>query len=179
MSHIHSLSAMIGNDREWSPITFRSPYHCPKEIIFLLWNWIPTLCIVILWLLYQNDFFSLEYMYVKIGRYLFFYFLQLYCPLECECHCYYPLSGMASYLESIVLRHLQLPHLRLSTAPTLPENTNDKNNGISLKVLLCNMFFTLCSKLGRYVKNTHIKVKLFSKPTHILQPFPTKKQASD
>ena len=118
-------------------------------------------------------------MYVKIGRYLFFYFLQLYCPLECECHCYYPLSGMASYLESIVLRHLQLPHLRLSTAPTLPENTNDKNNGISLKVLLCNMFFTLCSKLGRYVKNTHIKVKLFSKPTHILQLFPTKKQASD
>ena len=118
-------------------------------------------------------------MYVKIGRYLFFYFLQLYCPLECECHCYYPLSGMASYLESIVLRHLQLPHLRLSTAPTLPENTNDKNNGISLKVLLCNMFFTLCSKLGRYVKNTHIKVKLFSKPTHILQLFPTKKQAPD
>ena len=38
------------------------------------------------------------------------------------------------------------------------------------------MFFTLCSKLGRYVKNTHIKVKLFSKPTHILQPFPIKKQ---
>ena len=149
----------------------------PKEIIFLLWNWIPTLCIVILWLIYQNDFFFTwikKYMYAKIGRYLFFYFLQLYCPLECECHCYYPLSGMASYLESIVLRHLQLPHLRLSTAPTLPENTNDKNNGISLKVL-CNMFFTLCSKLGRYVKNTHIKVKLFSKPTHILQLFPTKK----
>ena len=148
----------------------------PKEIIFLLWNWIPTLCIVILWLLYQNDFFSLEYMYVKIGRYLFFYFLQLYCPLECECHCYYPLSGMASYLESIVLRHLQLPHLRLSTAPTLPENTNDKNNGISLKVL-CNMFFTLCSKLGRYVKNTHIKVKLFSKPTptHTFKRFSAQK----
>ena len=82
-------------------------------------------------------------MYVKIGRYLFFYFLQLYCPLECECHCYYPFSGMASYLESNVLRHLQLPHLRLSTAPTLPENTNDKNNGKSLKVLCNYVFYTL------------------------------------
>ena len=79
--------------------------------------------------------------------YLFFYCLQLYCPLECECHCYYPLSGMASYLESIVLRHLQLPHLRLSTAPTLPENTNDKKNGISLSIIMYVYIFTLCCKL--------------------------------
>ena len=41
----------------------------PKEIIFLLWNWIPTLCIVILWPLYQNDFFFTwmkMYMYIPI-----------------------------------------------------------------------------------------------------------------
>ena len=29
----HSL--MIGNDREWSPITFRSPYHCPVVTLWI------------------------------------------------------------------------------------------------------------------------------------------------